>query len=104
MKSTKENKVKATLKAYLNTIPGLFHYPAVAGPFSVGGLPDTVICYKGRFCGVEVKSPDRRKEKNRGMSALQVIVGDRILDAGGFFMVYDGGDDDKEYLKNWIEQ
>ena len=104
MKATPENKVKKDLKKYLDSIPNLFYYSATAGQYSTSGIPDIVGCYLGEFFAIEVKAPGRRKEKDRGASALQMIQMGKIRVSGGFTMVFDGEDDDWAVLKEWIEQ
>ena len=102
MKATPENKVKAKLKAYLDTIPKLFHYSATAGIYSTGGIPDIVGVHNGRFFAIEVKAPGRRGERNRGASALQMQCMAKIYAANGFTMVYDGEEVDQRKLEAWI--
>ena len=104
MKATPENKIKALLVKYLKSVENLFYYSATAGPYSTSGIPDIVGCYLGEFFAIEVKAPGRRKEKDRGASALQVMQMDKIRASGGFAIVFDGEDDDWAILKEWIEQ
>ncbi len=87
-----ENWVKRKLKKMLDEL-GAYHYPASAGSYSVGGIPDRIGCYKGRFFGIEAKRPGRRGEENRGLSALQYRTGQSIEKAGGLFFVVDGPED-----------
>jgi hypothetical protein len=103
MKATPENKVKKDLKKYLDTVPNVFHYSATAGAYSTSGIPDIVGCYMGDFFAIEVKAPGRRKEANRGASALQALQMERIRYAEGFAMVFDGGEDDWAELKSFFE-
>lgn len=41
---------------------GSFYMP-VAGPFSVHGVHDFVICWKGVFCTLETKAPDEPSDE-----------------------------------------
>lgn len=104
MKSTPENSIKKKLQAYLKGFPDLFYYSATAGFNSTGGIPDVVGSHNGRFFALEVKAPGRRKEKNRGASALQVLQMDKIRQSGGFTMVFDGEMDDWCELREFLEE
>lgn len=56
-----ETAVKVKIKAWL-TEQGAYFFSAAAGPFSVHGVPDIVVCLHGKFIGIEVKAPG--KENN----------------------------------------
>lgn len=56
-----ENRAKAAIKKWL-TSQGVYFFSAAAGPFSVHGVPDIIVCWHGAFVGIEVKAPG--KEKN----------------------------------------
>ena len=101
---TPEKQVRKELMQHLDKVEGLWYYPAVAGPYSVGGIPDIMGCYKGRLFGIEAKAHGRRGEPNRGCSGLQVLQMARIEAAGGFAMVFDGGLDDWQKLQKWLAQ
>jgi hypothetical protein len=83
-----ENWVKKKLKEMLDGL-GAFHFPASAGAFSVGGISDRLVCYKGRFIAIEAKRPGRSGEVNEGLSGLQVKFGKDVEKAGGLFFVVD---------------
>jgi hypothetical protein len=52
---TPEGKVKAKIKDILKARGAYFTMPIGTG-FGSAGVPDFVICYKGRFIGVEAKT------------------------------------------------
>ena len=52
--NTPENKCKAAIKKWL-TSQGVYFFSAAAGPFSVHGVPDIIVCWHGAFVGIEVK-------------------------------------------------
>jgi len=54
---TPESALKKKINAYLNSVPGLFHFPVMNRGYGKNGVPDRVLCYKGRFVGIEVKAP-----------------------------------------------
>lgn len=93
MKATPENKVKAQLIKVLNEL-GCYHYPASAGAYSIGGIPDRVGCYKGQFFGCECKAPGKKS------TALQVQQKQKIEAAGGAWFLIDGPES-IENFKNW---
>ena len=94
MKATPENKIKKMLKEYLDSIDA-FHFPASAGGFSVGGIPDRVGTYKGYFFGAECKAPGKKP------TALQNICKLQIEKAGGKWFLIDG-DESLRALKAWV--
>ena len=103
MKHTPENKVKKALKSFLDSLkPEMCYYSASAGAFSVGGVSDIICCYRGCFLAIEVKAPNRRTESARGLSALQLAFFKQVVSAGGAAIVFDGGLDDWNDLRNWI--
>lgn len=82
MATTPENKVKAAIKRWL-TKEGFYWFSAAAGPFSVHGVPDIIVCANGNFIGIEVKAPG--KEKN--VTVNQAHHQKRIKDNGGIALV-----------------
>ena len=81
MSNTPEGKVKLKLVGMLKTHKVWHFFPANNG-FGKAGIPDVIICWYGRFIGVEVKSA-RGKPTD-----LQLHVGAQIQDAGGkWFLV-----------------
>lgn len=78
---TPEGQIKKDIDAYLDSVPGLFHYRAPGGAYGRPGIPDIIICYKGRFVGMEVKTPEGR------VSGFQKTVGAEIEGCGGVWVV-----------------
>jgi Holliday junction resolvase len=74
--------VKAAIKKWLTT-NGFYFFSAAAGPFSVHGVPDIIVCANGNFVGIEVKAPG--KEDN--LTANQKLHQRRIKDNGGVAIV-----------------
>lgn len=95
MKTTPENKIKAQLKTYLDSI-GAFHYPASAGAFSVSGVPDRIGTYKGMFFGCECKAPGKKA------TPLQLLCKNKIEAAGGAWFLIDG-EESMKALKDWVD-
>lgn len=97
---TPEGKVKKMVDKYLAKATAWFFKP-VSNGLGKHGIPDYICCVPvtvtqdmvgkkvGVFTAIEVKAVGRRREENRGASALQVIVMDDITDRGGFAGVVD---------------
>ena len=97
-----ENDVKKALKEMLKEI-GAFRFSVAAGGFGgVGGIADDIICFRGRFIAVESKRPGRRGEKNEGLSALQCLFRDQVMEANGRFYKVDSYED-IEHVRRKLE-
>lgn len=85
MKSGPENAVKKKVKALLDR-HGVFHWPAAASPYGVGGVADRLaVLPGGRFLAIECKAPGKKA------TPLQAAWGAKVVEAGGYWMVVDGG-------------
>ena len=84
--STPEGKVKTQLVKMLKEMKVWYFFPANNG-FGKSGLPDVIICWYGRFIGVEVKSPKGKPTE------LQLRCGEDIQGAGGVWRVVRNDDD-----------
>jgi hypothetical protein len=79
---TPEGKVKAKVKKVLNEI-GAYYTMPVTGGYGNSGVPDFLICIKGRFFGIECKA-------NGGKAtALQLKNHEDIRKAGGIAVIVD---------------
>ena len=56
MTKTPESKLKADIKAYLRTLPDTFFHSVPGAAFGKSGVPDIVVCCKGRYVGIEAKT------------------------------------------------
>jgi hypothetical protein len=54
------------------------------GPFQRAGIPDLLICYRGRFISLEVKLPDKASSQP---SEVQIETMNDIEAAGGYTAV-----------------
>jgi ABC-type phosphonate transport system ATPase subunit len=52
---TAEAKVKKRVKEVLNALGAYYAMPATGG-YGSSGVPDFLVCYKGRFIGIECKA------------------------------------------------
>lgn len=69
------------IKQYLKSVDGLFFWKEHGGQYGSSGIPDLIVCYRGRFIAFEVKS-DKGKT-----TVLQEITIRKIIKAGGYAMV-----------------
>jgi len=72
-----EKDIIKQIRDYLKTLEGCFSFKMHGGQFGAAGIPDLIICYKGRFIALEVKA-----EKGR-TTILQEATLRRIRAAGG---------------------
>ena len=77
----KESDLIKAISNYLKTVPNLFFWKEHGGMYGTAGIPDLIICYKGRFIGLECKVG-----KNTA-TALQQQTIRQILKAGGYAVV-----------------
>jgi len=72
-----ESEIVKQIKEYLKTVKDCFFWKEHGGQFGTAGIPDIIICYKGRFVAFEVKN-----EKGK-LTVLQAITIKQIQRAGG---------------------
>jgi len=80
--ATPEVKVKQKVKAVLKNL-GAYYVMPVTGGYGRSGAPDFLVCYKGRFIGIECKAGNNKP------TALQEKNLREIEDAGGSSLVID---------------
>lgn len=76
MASTPEKKVKDAVVKVLKQYGAYYFYP-VTGGFGASGVPDIVVCFKGRFIGIECKAGSNRPTalQEKQMSLIQQSMG-----------------------------
>ena len=57
---TPEGRVKEGVKKLLK-VNGAWYYMPLQNGMGVTGIPDFIVCLKGRFLGVECKAPGKEK-------------------------------------------
>jgi hypothetical protein len=80
MAMTPEGKVKDVVKKYLKE-KGIYYIMPATGGYGSSGAPDIVVCHKGKFYGLEVKSGENKP------TALQMDNLNRIEKNGGYAIV-----------------
>ena len=80
MAMTPEGKVKEVVKKFLKE-KGIYYIMPATGGYGSSGAPDIVVCHKGKFYGLEVKSGANKP------TALQMDNLNRIEKNGGYAIV-----------------
>lgn len=86
MPNQSESRIKAEIHKALER-RGAYWAPIPQGSYGKPGDPDMIVCYKGRFIGMEGKTPVGR------LSPIQEHRGRQIEAAGGIFAVVRSVDD-----------
>lgn len=89
----KEKDLVKQISNYLITIPDLFFWKEHGGQYGTAGIPDLIVCYKGRFIGLECKVG-----KNKP-TVLQEVTIRQIVRAGGYALVVRTVDEVKEIIE-----
>jgi Holliday junction resolvase len=92
---TPERKVKSKVVATLKRM-GCYYCMPVTGGFGNSGVPDILVCYKGRFIGIECKAGKGR------LTALQEHNLNAIELSGGVALVIN--ENNVEDLQQLIEE
>jgi len=77
----KEKDLVDQIRKYLNTIDKLFFWKEHGGQYGTAGIPDIIVCYKGKFIAFECKLPGNKP------TLLQTITLRKIIGAGGLAFV-----------------
>ena len=88
-----EAEIKKKIKDYLKE-KGAFWSAVKGGAHTKPGDPDLIVCYKGKFIGIEAKTPTGVQ------SPMQKLREQQIKDAGGIYILARSVDDVKEGLKD----
>jgi hypothetical protein len=91
--ATPESKVKARVKVILKNIGAYYVMPVTSG-YGNSGAPDFLVCYQGKFIGLECKAGKGR------VTALQQRNLDLIDLAGGWSFVIN--EENVEQLNNLV--
>lgn len=82
----REKEIQRATVAWLKEL-GAYVINIHGSAYQGAGIPDLVICYRGRFVGIEVKQPGKNP------TALQAHNIDLIRKAGGFAATVRSRDD-----------
>ena len=90
----RESQLILNIRKYLATIPGCFYWKEHGGQYGTAGIPDIIVCYKGRFYGLEAKVGRNKPTR------LQEATIEQIRRAGGVAVVVRSVDEVKEIMNN----
>ncbi len=90
----KEQTIVNQIKAYLQQKENLFFWKEHGGQFGTAGIPDIIVCYKGRFIAFECKRPNGKP------TLLQKITMNRIEKAKGIVKIVTSVDEVKKIIEN----
>lgn len=88
----KESQLIQNIRKYLATLPECFFWKEHGGQYGTAGIPDIIVCYKGRFIALEAKV-----DKNQP-TRLQAATIEQIKRAGGKAAVVRSVEDVKAVL------
>lgn len=89
----KESDLIKKIQQYLKAVPDLFYFKEHGGMYGQSGIPDLIVCYKGRFIAFEVKAG-----KNKA-TVLQEITIRQIFKAGGYALVVRSVEEVKQVIE-----
>jgi Holliday junction resolvase len=92
--TTPERKVKDKVVKILKEFGAFYFYP-VSGGYGSSGVCDIIVCYRGRFIGIECKSGSNMP------TALQNKIIHQIQTAGGMAVVI--REDNIEFVRTLLE-
>ena len=88
-----EQNIVDAIKRYLRTVKDLFFWKEHGGIYGTSGIPDIIVCYRGKFIAFEVKQPGRK------LTILQQKVITSINNAGGWALKVESVDDVKTVIE-----
>ena len=89
----KEKTITNQILKYLKSLPECFAFKEHGGLYGTSGIPDIIVCYKGKFVAFEVKN------ENGKLSKLQEITIAKIRKANGMAFKVTSLEEVKEILK-----
>ncbi len=90
-----EKDIVNSIKQYLKSLgDDCYFFKEHGGTYGQSGVPDIIVCYKGRFIGLEVKTPSGR------LSELQKWAINKINVAGGIALRVESVEDVKKAIHN----
>ena len=91
----KEKYLTESIKAYLKSVEELFFFKEHGGQYGTSGIPDLIVCYRGRFIAFEVKAV------NGKTTVLQTLTLRKIQKAGGLAVVVRSVEDVKSIIETF---
>lgn len=94
---TPEGKVKKAIREWAKA-RGIYYAMPMGTGFGSSGVPDFLLCWDGRFIGIEAKAAGKRKN----VTALQSMHLEAIEEAGGFAIVVDDPETQLPLVEAWM--
>lgn len=94
----REAELITKIKDYLKTIPDCFYWKEHGGQYGTAGIPDMIVCYRGRFIAFECKVG------NNQATVLQAVTIRKIIKAGGYALVIRSVDEAKQVIEAFREE
>lgn len=88
----KESQLIQNIRKYLATLPECFYWKEHGGQYGTAGIPDIIVCYKGRFIALEAKVGRNQPTRLQAATIVQ------IRHAGGIAAVVRSVEDVKAVL------
>lgn len=82
--ATPEGRVKAQVKKLLESV-GAYYFMPVSNGMGRVGIPDFIVCYRGRYYALETKAPGKRHNTTPNQKRELAA----IIAAGGVALVVD---------------
>ncbi len=98
MRKMKESQLIKKIQDYLKTVKGCFYWKEHGGQFGTAGIPDIIVCYKGRFIAFEAKVGTNKA------TVLQSLTIRQILLAGGYALVVRSVDEVKDVIDAFAKE
>ena len=98
MSATPESKVKKKVVDVIKKHKAYYFYPVMGG-FGRSGIPDVIVCHRGRFVAIECKAGNNKP------TALQEAEMNKIKESGGKVLVVNEDNiADVDIILTWIER
>lgn len=93
-----ESDLVRKIKDYLKTVLNCFYWKEHGGQYGTAGIPDIIVCYRGRFIAFECKVG------NNKATVLQEQTIKQILKAGGYALVVRSVDEVRQIIEAFREE
>lgn len=94
----KEKNLIRKIMEYLKTVDNCFYWKEHGGQYGTAGIPDIIICYRGRFIAFECKVGSNQP------TVLQAVTIRKIIKAGGYALVIRSVDEAKQVIEAFREE
>lgn len=78
----KESELIRKISEYLKSVPDLFFWKEHGGMYGTAGIPDLIVCYRGRFIGLECKVGKNENDRSAIADHSSHLASRRLCDGG----------------------